>query len=137
ADRYGSPPRVTFAHVFVSSQRAGADVGTEAIALKGKLDEGADPATLGDPFLRGREFRLHSQAELASIFGAPFADAVMKQPDNTWSDPIRSTFGLHIVRVTEKRPGTEPVLANVRDRVEREWREERPQTLNKEARARL
>jgi len=137
ADRYGSPPRVTFTHVFVSSQRAGTDVATEAAALKTKLDDGADPAALGDPFLRGREFRLHSQAELASIFGAPFADAVMKQPENTWSDPIRSTFGLHVVRVTEKRPGTEPVLTNVRDRVEREWREDRRQALNREARARL
>ena len=137
ADRYASPARVTFTHVFVSSQRTGTDPATEAAALRTKLDEGADPATLGDPFLRGREFRLHSQAELANVFGAPFADAVMKLPENVWSDPIRSSFGLHLVRVTERRHGAEPVLAAVRERAEREWREERKEAMNRDARARL
>ncbi len=137
ADRYATPARVTFTHVFVSAQRAGADAGSEAVVLKEKLDGGADPAPLGDPFLRGREFRLHSQAELANIFGAPFADAVMKLPEDTWSDPIRSTFGLHLIRVTEKRPGTEPTLGAVHDRAEREWREEKRQTLDTRARQRL
>jgi hypothetical protein len=98
---------------------------------------GADPATLGDPFLRGRDFRLHAQGELASIFGAPFATEVMGLPENTWSAPIRSTFGFHVVRVSEKRPGTGPELASVRDQVEREWRAERRATLDRDARARL
>lgn len=137
AERYASPARVTFTHVFVSSQHAGIDLDAEAKSLEAKLQDGADPATLGDPFLRGREMRLQAQSELANVFGAAFAAAVMKLPENAWSDPIRSSFGLHLVRVSEKRAGTEPVLSAVRERAEREWKEERRQTLDREARARL
>jgi hypothetical protein len=137
AGRYASPPRVSFTHVFVSSQRAGDRAGSEAEALRAQLDAGADPATLGDPFLRGRELRLHAQGELASIFGAPFAAEVMALPEGTWSAPLRSTFGLHLVRVSEKRPGTAPELAAVREQVEREWRVERRTALDRDARARL
>ncbi len=137
ATRYASPPRVTFTQVFVSAQRAGDGAGSEAEALRARLDAGADPSTLGDPFLRGREFRLHSQAELASIFGPAFAAAVMALPGETWSAPLRSTFGLHLVRVSETRPGAAPELASVREQVEREWRVERRATLDREARARL
>jgi hypothetical protein len=135
--RYASPPRVSFTHVFVSAQRAGDRVGSEAEALRAQLDAGTDPATLGDPFLRGREFRLHAQGELASIFGAPFAAEVMALPEGAWSAPLRSTFGLHLVRVSEKRAGTAPDLAAVREQVEREWRVERRAALDREARARM
>lgn len=137
AARYASPPRVSFTHVFVSSQRAGDRATSEAEALRAQLDAGTDPSALGDPFLRGRDFRLHSQAELASIFGPGFAAEVMALPAATWSAPLRSAFGVHLVRVSEKRAGTAPDLASVREQVEREWRVERHATLDREARARL
>jgi len=136
-EQYASPARVSLSHVFVSTQRAGQGAGAEAAALRMQLDGGADPASLGDPFVRGRELRLHSQAELAAIFGGEFAAAVMRLPEGTWSPPIRSSYGVHLVRVTEKRSGDPPTLPAVRQRVEREWRDERRQTLNREARARL
>lgn len=136
-ERYATPARVTFTHVFVSNERAGANADAEAAGLRDKLDAGADPATLGDPFLRGRELRLHSQPELAGIFGPQFAAAVMQLPENVWSQPIRSTFGAHVVRVTEKKPGTAPALATMRQRVERDWKDDRRQELNRDARARL
>ena len=132
ADRYGSPARVSFTQVFVSTP--GAD---RAAALKTQLDGGADPGVLGDPFLRGRDFRFQSQAELAGVFGATFATEVMGLPERAWSEPIRSSFGWHLVRVSEKRPATAPTLAAVRERIERDWRAERRATLDAGARARL
>jgi hypothetical protein len=137
ASRYASPPRVSFTHVFVSTQRAGDRAGGEIEALRTQLEGGADPATLGDPFLRGRDFRLHAQGELASIFGAAFAADVMALPEGVWSAPLRSSFGLHLVRISERRAGTPPELAAVREQVEREWRAERRATLDRDARARL
>ena len=136
-ERYASPERITFMHVFVSAQHPGGDAATVAAAVKTQLDAGADPAALGDPFLRGREFRLHSQGELAGIFGAAFAAAVMGLPENLWSGPVHSSFGEHLVRVSERHAGVAPVLTTVRARVERDWREERRETLNREAHTRL
>jgi parvulin-like peptidyl-prolyl cis-trans isomerase-like protein len=136
ADRYGSPARVSFTHVFVATSRGG-DGAARSAVLKAELDGGADPGTLGDPFLRGRDFRVQSQAELAGIFGAAFAAEVARLPEGAWSAPIRSSFGWHVIRVSEKRAATAPTLAAVRERVERDWRAERRATLDAEARARL
>jgi hypothetical protein len=137
AARYATPARLSFTHVFVSAQRAGAGAADEAAALQTQLEGGADPAALGDPFLRGREMRQHTQAEIAAMFGAPFAAEVARLPEGSWSAPIRSTFGLHLVRVSERHAGAEPVLAAVRAQVERDWRDDRRRLLDREARARL
>ena len=136
ADRYGTPARVSFTHVFVATSR-GDDGAGRAAALKAQLDAGADPGTLGDPFVRGRDFRIQSQGELAGIFGAAFAAEVVRLTEGTWSAPIRSSFGWHVVRVAEKRAAAAPTLAGVRERVERDWRADRRATLDAEARARL
>jgi hypothetical protein len=136
-ERYGNPERISLTQVFVSAQRAGDGAAAEAASLRARLEDGADPAALGDPFLRGREFRLYAQSELANVFGASFAAAVMRLPDGTWSEPIRSSFGVHLVRITERRPGVAPTLSMARERVERDWREERRQALDREARERL
>ena len=137
ADRYATPARVTFTHVFVSAQHDGDRAPAAAAGLRARLEDGNDPAMLGDLFLRGREFRLYSEPELAGVFGAEFAAAVMALPEGTWSAPIPSTFGLHVVRVTERRAGSPPALAAVRERVERDWREEARATVNRAAYARL
>jgi hypothetical protein len=42
---------------------------------------------------------------------------------------------MHLVRITERRPGVAPTLSMARERVERDWRDERRQALNREARA--
>ncbi|MEK7786198.1 MAG: peptidylprolyl isomerase [Chloroflexota bacterium] len=42
-----------------------------------------------------------------------------------WSAPIRSSFGLHLVRVTERAPGRVPALGEVRGRVLAELQAER------------
>lgn len=136
-DRFASPARVSFTHVFVSAQAHPADAPAVAAGLEGALERGADPAALGDPFLRGRDVRLHSQSELAGVFGPEFAAAVMAAPEGVWTGPLHSAYGLHLVRVSERRAGTEPVLAAVREQALHDWRLDRRLELAREARARL
>jgi parvulin-like peptidyl-prolyl isomerase len=38
---------------------------------------------------------------------------------------VESGFGLHLVRIRERQPGSLPPLAEVREAVEREWRNAR------------
>jgi hypothetical protein len=137
ADRYASPARISFTHVFVSTQAHPTDAAAVAAGLKTQLEAGADPTPLGDPFLRGRDVRLYAQAELANVYGAGFAADVMRAPENVWTGPLRSTFGFHVVRVGERRAGTAPELGAVRERVEHDWREDERQRLDREARSRL
>jgi parvulin-like peptidyl-prolyl isomerase len=61
----------------------------------------------------------------------------MSLPAGSWSSPLRSSYGLHVVRVTEKSAGRHPTLAEVRAAVLRDWQDERRSAANAAALARL
>jgi peptidyl-prolyl cis-trans isomerase C len=136
-DRYGVPDRISFVHVFVSTDLHGAETAAEAARLRERLVAGAEPAALGDPFLLGRELRLRSAVDLAGSFGASFGAGVMGLDAGVWSEPIPSAFGLHLVRVTAHQPGHGPRLAEVRDAAVRDWTEDRRTAINRAALDRL
>jgi len=135
--RYATPAEVTLTHVFVGTDRHGPAAAADASAVRTQLLNGVAPATLGEPFLRGREFRLASEAELAGVFGPAFAASVMALPLDVWSEPLRSSFGWHLVRVTERKAGHVPRLDEVRLLVRRDWQEQERETVNREALDRL
>jgi len=137
AVHYAVAERVGLTHVFVSTDQHGQDAERIATQLRAQLDAGTDPSGLGEPFLRGRDFPPHTERELAGIFGSPFAAQVMTLSAGTWSAPIRSSYGLHLVRVTERSAGRQPSLAEVRGAVQRDWQEERRTASNATALARL
>jgi peptidyl-prolyl cis-trans isomerase C len=137
ADRYVVDDRVTLTHVFAASDRHGDAATTLASQWREQLRGGADPLALGDPFLRGREFAAIGQRELAGIFGGDFAAQVMRLPAGAWSAPIRSSYGVHVVRVSAHVPGHHPALAEVREAVGRDWRDERRADADRAALARL
>jgi len=125
ADRYRTPARIDLTHVFVSRDRHGAEAEATALALREQLVAGGDPAALGDPFLRGRELRAQSEQDLAGIFGPAFARAAAELPAGTWSRPVTSSYGLHLVRVNARSAAELPPLARVRAAVQHDWGEEK------------
>jgi hypothetical protein len=137
AERYALAERVALTHVFVSTDRHGTDADRIATALHDQLASGADPSGLGDPFLRGRDFPLRTERELGGVFGAPFAAQVMSLPAGSWSAPLRSSYGFHVVRVTEKSVGRQPTFDEARAAVLRDWQDERRAAANAAALARL
>jgi PPIC-type PPIASE domain len=124
-ERWQVAPGVRFTHVFVGRERHGDATLADARALLARLVAGEDPASLGDPFLRGREVGPSSRDEIAAQFGAEFASRVTELPVGTWSGPVGSSYGLHLVRVEQRRPGGPPPLAEVREAVRHDWIEER------------
>jgi hypothetical protein len=136
ATRYERPARVAISHVFVASDRH-ADPRTAAQELAAEINRGRTPGELGDPFLRGREFPLFSQSTLAGIFGVDLAAAVMHLPAGTWSPPIRSSYGYHVVLVRERELSRRPSVAEAETQLRRDWRAEARQEVNERALARL
>ena len=59
--------------------------------------------------------------EIAAQFGEEFAAALAKLPLNQWA-AVTSGFGQHEVRLRERRPAAPPRLAEIRQRVENDWR---------------
>ena len=126
AERYRRPPRTTFDHVFLSADRR-TDPAADATAVLRSIGaaDGDDWRRLGDPFMLSRTYADRTDAEIAAMFGAGFADAVSALPAGGWSGPVESTYGMHLVRVHDRTPSRSPSLDELRDRVVADWREER------------
>ena len=90
----------------------------------GKLGEG-EAARRGDPFLWPAEVPLSSERALAARFGPGFAAAAIELPAERWSEPIASSYGLHLVWVRRRFEGRLPPLDEVRSEVTGRWREQR------------
>jgi parvulin-like peptidyl-prolyl isomerase len=56
--------------------------------------------------------------DLEKQFGTDFTAEVLSLPDSKWSGPVRSVYGLHLVKVFDRIPGRMPELAEVRETVE-------------------
>ena len=64
-------------------------------------------------------------AEVARTFGSTLAEALNEAPAGRWAGPFPSSYGLHLVRVTDRQAGGIPALEEIRSIVERKWLAER------------
>lgn len=124
AGQYARPGRVTFHQVFFSRQKRGAQAETEAQAALAALAQGASEETLGDGFLHGFEFTEQTGDDLTALFGGAFTSQLAAVATGTWSGPLTSAYGLHLVRVTGRTPAQAVELAAVRERVLRDHLED-------------
>ena len=123
AERYRRPGRTTFDHVFLSGDGR-TDPAGDAEALLAELRAGGGWRRLGDPFMLARTYADRSGREIAALFGSAFADAVAELPVGGWRGPVASTYGRHLVRVNGRTASRAPTLAEVRERVAADLRED-------------
>jgi parvulin-like peptidyl-prolyl isomerase len=115
------PPRYSIEHIYFNAAReAEADAAIARIRAE-NLDPGA-ALELSSPFLPGYRFTRQSPDQLARQFGSEFVtnlEAANPQA-GTWVGPIRSTYGLHYVWVSEVEPGRDATLDEVRPQLLRD-----------------
>lgn len=116
-------PRYSFEQVFLDPSRHGESLETDAVRLRERLHGGGvtDPSSLGDPLLLPHSFDGVSTADLRAMFGGRFATALETLAPGTWQGPIRSGYGVHLVRLVQREAGREPDLDEVREHVRRDW----------------
>ena len=131
AAKFAVEPAVAFRQIYFNPERRGDKTRDDAATALETLrsDASLEPASVGDATLLPSELPLTSKASISQTFGAQFAEEVAKAPPDNWIGPIKSTFGLHLVRVQKARPGRMPALAEVRGAVERDWSSEKRQAL--------
>ena len=126
-ERFLEPARVSLRHVYFARDARPGTLDSDMRRALEQLRGGAGSATsvrLGDPFPMGSVFRGQSEKDLTRIFGVEFATAVLALEAGAWT-PLRSPYGLHLVRVEEKSPAQLPDLDAVRSRVLAQYRDER------------
>ncbi len=135
-ERYRLPPRVTFTHVFFSTDRRGAVVRSDADRVLATLRRPGAPERapeLGDRFMLQYDFAARSAEELGQLFGFAFAESLLALPDvRDWQGPLVSSFGLHLVKIHSRDPGRMPTLAEVAGVVTEDLDRERRDAANRE-----
>lgn len=91
----------------------------KALAL---LRQGDDPTSVGRPTMLPFETRPSPPQVIDSTFGPDFFTALATLPVGSWEGPVESAFGTHLVRITDRREARTPPLADIRDKVEQDWR---------------
>ena len=118
-DRYADPALVTFDQVRFEPGSSNVEAVRKALAA------GADPQTLGTGRMLLPHFELYPIDLVERDFGGGFAKALAGLRIGNWEGPIRSGYGLHLVRVEKISPGKLPKLDDVRMAVARDYEEDR------------
>jgi hypothetical protein len=128
-DRFREPDRLSFVHVFSSKDRRPGHAREEALRWRGRIVreglDGEDAIGLGDPFPLGHHLEGRSRTDLDRRFGAGFGEAAFGLEIGTWSDPIPSAYGHHLLWIEGVERGEIPPLEAVADRIRRELEQER------------
>jgi len=136
AERFAEPARLSFQQVYLNPAQH-ADPAAEAQRLLELLRNGADPGALGDVSLLVSGLDSATPEEIARQFGENFADELAALEPGSWVGPLRSPFGVHLVRVSQLQPARQPALAEIRDAVLVEWRDQRRREAREQAYQRL
>ncbi len=122
-DKYAVSPMITFRQVYLSSDRRGPTLIEDAAAILAELQRGADPAALGDVIELPPQMEKATTRSISRTFGREFANAIDQAKPGSWSGPIKSGYGAHLVQVLSREDGRIPSLDEARAAVERDWRE--------------
>ena len=123
AERFGVEARVSFTQLFFNPekrQHAETDARAALVSISGMGADGA--AAIGDPILLENEFHEVDEQTVAKMFGADFARAIFLLRPGSWAGPVKSGYGVHLVRVTNLSPATVLSFEEVRPKVLEEWR---------------
>lgn len=120
SEQYQQPARYSFRHRYFSADRrteAEAEAKAALQTLTNAPAQGDATRNLGDPFMLQLAFAERSQRQIADLFGREFGDKLPTQAVDTWTGPIRSAYGWHLVYITAVLEARQQPLAEVRERV--------------------
>ncbi len=112
-DRYASVPSLAIEHVFFDAGRR-TDPREDAQQALDAVHGGADIPPGGDPFTLGASLGLRPLSRFGAELGPGFADALSEATVGEWR-LAPSTFGWHVVQVTERTAAGELTDAFARD----------------------
>jgi peptidyl-prolyl cis-trans isomerase C len=116
AGRYAADPVYSFDQIFLGAE------GKAAETVKRQISKSTEWQKLGQPISLPMQNERTSKAAIQKQFGEQFVEALATLKPDVWSGPVQSGFGYHLVRLRMLDFGKPPQLADVRQRVENDWR---------------
>ena len=128
------PPRASFHQVYFSfdkrQQKAYEDA---AAALTQMTAQPTSLATLGDTSIFSENYAERTPDQIASVFGGPFTKALSELKPGTWSGPVESAFGWHLVFVDALLPARLPAFEEIEAEVKAAWTQQQRAELKRDA----
>ncbi len=113
-------PRLAFEQVFVGNHPALERINAALIALQSNPE--SDPSPWDERTLLPAQLGLSPPDAIDGVFGDDFFDQLAEIPPGIWSGPVKSAYGVHLVRIIEHVSARMPALEEVRDAVLRDWK---------------
>ncbi|HEX9877193.1 MAG TPA: peptidylprolyl isomerase [Gammaproteobacteria bacterium] len=133
---FDEPARVSFEQLYFSPSLHGESLVTDAEAALRRLAEGGE--VRGDESGLAPALEDVSEQELRAELGQSFAAEVLAlDADGAWHGPLRSQFGVHLVRLSGRSEARRPRLDEVREQVVEALLRQRRQQANDAAYAQL
>lgn len=117
ADDYRLEPDYALRQIYFDPSRHGD--GTDAVIAAARQAVDAARLVEGDRTMLPASLE-GSASEVARTFGEAFETSLRALPVGSWHGPVRSGFGLHLVRIERRTDGQAAALADVRAEVERD-----------------
>ena len=131
ADDYLRPARFSFKQVFLNTSKRGASAQTDAANLLKQLNvNDINAADLGDSLMVAHQFADVAEHDVSRSLGDDFLKAITTTPKGSWQGPVKSGFGLHLVRIDNREQQMQAELSEVRDAVLRDWKSEKLKLTN-------
>lgn len=127
-DKYTLPARYTFEQVFLNSDKR-KEVSEDARILLTKLTAGSDPRKLGDPNMLQYRFENVSAERIDRLFGSDFSLQFPDLESGQWIGPLTSSYGEHLVRISDATPQQQAEFSAVKADVLRDWQVEEQQNI--------
>lgn len=113
-DKYFVGKRITFSHIYFSENGLNKSDADDALSL---IRSGSNATDFGEPFLLGKNFSAKSIPEIERSFGNEFSEEIQKISPQTWSGPLNSEYGSHLVFVNSISESFTPDLDDIKNAV--------------------
>jgi len=113
-------PRLAFEQVYLGETPDPENI-TRLLSVL-RADPATDPSALAERTLLPARLGLSPRSAVDSVFGEGFFERLAERPPGIWAGPVKSAYGVHLVRVLDSLPARTPPLEEVRDAVLRDWK---------------
>jgi len=121
AAKFQMPPVLSFEQVLFDPARYGDQLESAVSASLAALNKGATPESQGKGSMLPARVENLPLDLVVRDFGEEFGKALESAPVGQWTGPVPSGFGVHLLRISERKPGYVPSLDEARKAVTREW----------------
>jgi hypothetical protein len=120
-ERYRIPTVMSFRQVYFSTEsrkdRAEQDARETLDELRGVDPDVSQLTRWGDAVMLQSYYADQTEQSISALFGEEFMNAIMNLEPGKWEGPIRSGYGLHLVRIDRREDSRIPEWTEVRGRV--------------------